>query len=101
MTESRFEVRESLLKSAVAAIVEARTGRAGQLLDNLLAGLELPADLTWHIFARALARRIDHRPPTDNLYLRNLDLAQISLFNVLAEHLPLVNLSGRLGNELL
>lgn len=101
MSNSSFDARNSLLLSAVAAIAEERSEQAARLLDQLLAGLVLPADLTWHIFARALARRIDHRPATDNLYLRNLDLAQISLFNVLAEHLPLVNLSGRLGNELL
>src|SRR5688572_11164211 len=97
----RATQREQQLRSAAAAIAADRFETARQQLDDLIDGLELPADLTWHIFAQALARRIGHQPATDNLYLRELDLTQISLFNLLAEHLPVVNLSGHLANEVL
>jgi len=61
-----------------------------------------PEDLQYHIFAAALAKRVaDQRSAEINLYLRQFEQPQISLFNLLAEHLPTVALAGRVANAML
>lgn len=96
--------RQAALREAATAIAEGRTAHAASALDRLLDGLSPDGpgdDLTFFIYATALARRIDHRPANQNLYLRDLNLAQISLFNLLATYLPIVHIAGALANETL
>lgn len=59
-------------------------------------------DLQYYIFASALSRRLESdRAANINLYLRQFETTQISLFNLLAQHLPTVALAGPLANEVL
>ncbi len=92
----------------VAAAKHVEAGRdevAAQVLDALLTSTTDEDDaregLSARIFASALARRLGHQLPAANLYLRNLDVAQISLFNLLATQPPPVRLAGVLANELI
>jgi GRAS domain family len=96
-----FDARRSLLAVSAEAISKGDAAAAADALDRLYGMLEIPRDLTFQLFAAALARRIDHRPPTDNLYVRELPLQQISLFNLLAEYLPLVRVAAQIANEIL
>jgi hypothetical protein len=92
---------ESLLHETAQAIADGRLADAGSRIDEMAQQIELPGDLNYHIFVHALARRINRNLSGTNLYLRELDLAQISLFNLLATHLPIVSLASRIANELL
>ncbi|MBB4634162.1 GRAS family protein [Longimicrobium terrae] len=60
------------------------------------------ADLQYYIFASALSRRLESDTrEAINLYLRRFEQTQISLFNLLAQHLPTVSMAGPLANEVL
>lgn len=59
-------------------------------------------DLQYFLFASALSRRLaSDREEGINLYLRQFQQTQISLFNLLAQHLPTVSLAAPLANEIL
>jgi hypothetical protein len=59
-------------------------------------------DLQYYIFASALSKRLASDKSAEiNLYLRQFEKTQISLFNLLAQHLPTVALAGPLANEVL
>ncbi len=59
-------------------------------------------DLPYYIFASALSRRVASEKTAEiNLYLRRFQDPQISLFNLLATHLPTVALAGPIANALL
>jgi CBS domain-containing protein len=90
------------LARAAELVAEGRVTEASAAIDGALAATNDDDDaaLTTRIFASALARRIGHQLPATNLYLRNLDVSQISLFNLLATQLPPVRLAGGLANEM-
>jgi hypothetical protein len=70
------------------------------LVDELLGSHA--DDLPYYIFASALSRRLDSDKAAEiNLYLRRYQDPQISLFNLLAKHLPTVALAGPIANALL
>lgn len=98
-------LKEHLLRAALAELLagreEASAAALSQLIDRHLDLDARPADLTWHVFASALAKRLSREPPRVNLYLRRFDLSQIALFELLTEHLPIVSVAGRLANEVL
>lgn len=98
-------LKEQLLRIALAELLAGREEAAAAALSRLVdRHLDLdarPSDLTWHVFASALARRLSREPPRINLYLRRFDLSQIALFNLLTEHLPIVSLAGSVANEVL
>ena len=98
-------LKEELLRTALAELLEGREEGAAAVLSRLVdRHLDLdarPSDLTWHVFAAALAKRLSREPAGINLYLRRFDLSQISLFNLLTEHLPIVSIAGALANEVL
>lgn len=78
----------------------ARTLLAG-LVDDLDSGAH-GDDLQYYIFASALSKRLESDKSAEiNLYLRQFEKTQISLFNLLAQHLPTVALAGPLANEVL
>jgi hypothetical protein len=79
----------------------ARTLLAGLVDDHLDAGAH-GEDLQYYIFASALSKRLESDKSAEiNLYLRQFEKTQISLFNLLAEHLPTVALAGPLANQVL
>lgn len=76
-------------------------GLLADLVDVQLSG-DRPEDLRYFIFASALSRRLRSEKQAEiNLYLRQFEQTQISLFNLLAEHLPTVAMAGPLANEVL
>ena len=78
----------------------ARTLLAGLVDDHLDAGAH--EDLQYYIFASALSKRLESSKSAEiNLYLRQFEKTQISLFNLLAQHLPTVALAGPLANQVL
>jgi GRAS domain family len=93
----------------LSVVQEAHAGReaaARALLDQLV-GEHMDAgaraeDLHFYLFARALSSRLASEKAAEiNLYLRQFQDTQISLFNLLARHLPTVALTAPLANELL
>lgn len=93
------------LASVVDETLAGRTDNARELLGRLVdtqlkdAGSE---DLQYFIFASALSKRLASDKSADiNLYLRQFETTQISLFNLLAQHLPTVQMAGPLANEVL
>lgn len=93
----------------LAVVNETLAGRhenARALLANLVdAHLDSGAhgeDLQYYIFASALSKRLESDKAAEiNLYLRQFEKTQISLFNLLAQHLPTVALAGPLANQVL
>ena len=90
-----------------AVLQTADAGRHGDACASLGALLDeqvdrnSAADLDDVIFTSAVSRRLTGAvPATVNLYLRQYERPQISLFNLLARHLPTVSLAGRIANEL-
>jgi GRAS domain family protein len=94
------------LLSVVQEIHAGREAAARTLLDRMV-GEHMDAgaraeDLHFYLFARALSRRLASEKTAEiNLYLRQFQDTQISLFNLLARHLPTVSLTAPLANELL
>jgi GRAS domain family len=94
------------LLAVVHETLAGRTENARELLADLVdrhlddgAGGE---DLQYYIFASALSKRLESDKAAEiNLYLRQFEKTQISLFNLLAQHLPTVALAGPLANEVL
>jgi len=92
----------------LAVVHETLAGRhdnARALLAGLVDGLDSGAhgeDLQYYIFASALSKRLESDKAAEiNLYLRQFETTQITLFNLLAQHLPTVALAGPLANEVL
>ena len=93
----------------LSVVHEAQAGReaaARAMLDRLV-GEHMDAgaraeDLHFYLFAHALSSRLASEKAAEiNLYLRQFQDTQISLFNLLARHLPTVALTAPLANELL
>lgn len=94
------------LLAVVQESAAGRDGNARALLDRAIGDhLEAGAraeDLHFYLFARALTRRLASGMGEEiNLYLRQFQETQISLFNLVARHLPTVGLTAPLANELL
>lgn len=95
--------------ATLAAVVDetlaGRTDNARALLADLVErqlSAESSGDLQHYIFASALSRRLESDTAAEiNLYLRRFETTQISLFNLLAQHLPTVQMAGPLANEVL
>ncbi|WP_304466050.1 GRAS family protein [Vitiosangium sp. GDMCC 1.1324] len=87
---------------------ELQAGRASVARRSLAAltrKLDIDAvaeDMQYFLFATALARRLGVGDAQRmNLYLRRFELPQIALFNLVAERLPMVNLAGRIANDVM
>jgi tellurite resistance protein len=98
--------KQRLLNSALRQIMAGDRESARESLSilvnqhlNLSAG---SADLGYFIFAAALSKRVGEEAMEEiNLYLRDYDVAQIRLFNLLATKVPTVSLTGPIANNLL
>ena len=96
----------AMLASVVDETLAGRTDNARVLLSELVerqlnaaGGSE---DLQYYIFASALSKRLESDKAAEiNLYLRQFETTQITLFNLLAQYLPTVQLAGPLANEVL
>lgn len=94
------------LLAVVHETLAERTGNARALLADLV-GTHLDDgahgdDLQYYIFASALSRRLAWDKHEEiNLYLRQFETTQITLFNLLARHLPTVAHAAPLANEVL
>ena len=95
----------SLLTRALEELQTGQSASARRSLAKLSELLDVEAvaeDMQYFLFAMALARRLgDGEAQQMNLYLRRFELPQISLFNLVAERLPMVGLAGRIANDLL
>jgi hypothetical protein len=83
--------REAGARALLTEAVEARLGSAGE-------------DLQACLFASALSARFasgSRASRSLNLYLQQLERSQISLFDLLARHLPTVAWAGALANDVL
>lgn len=96
----------TLLKSALRQIVAGDRELARESLSNLV-NLHLNlasggSDLRYFIFAAALSKRLGEEAMEEiNLYLRDYDVAQIRLFNLLATKVPTVSLTGPIANSVI
>lgn len=108
-TENSVKMDQKKYATLLSVVREASAGRdetARRLLAHLVEhqlGHDAPAeDLSYYIFASALSRRVASDKQAEiNLYLRRFQQTQISLFNLLARHLPTVALAGPVANAVL
>ncbi|HEX8434888.1 GRAS family protein [Archangium sp.] len=95
----------SLLTRALEQVVEGQPSEARRSLAELTKRLDVESvaeDMQYVLFAAALARRLgDGDAQQLNLYLKRFELPQISLFNLLAQRLPLASLAGSIANDCL
>lgn len=95
----------SLLTRALEELQAGQSAAARRSLAALTRLLDVDAvveDMQYFLFATALARRVGVGEAQQmNLYLRRFELPQISLFNLVAERLPMVGLAGRIANDIL
>ncbi|MER6177456.1 GRAS family protein [Streptosporangium sp. NPDC001681] len=94
-----------MLCRAVEETDAGRTDTARRWLDklrDLIAPEKVGDDFLYLLYHDALARRLGtHQDERDNLYLCRFERPQIELFDLVAEHLPVVILAGRIGGALL
>lgn len=94
---------EEGLRTVLRKALAGREDAARTLLQDLVREpAAAPEHIHQYIFASALSRRLDPaRSAEMNLYLRRFALPQITLFELLAQHLPTVSLSVAVSGELL
>lgn len=92
-----------LLLRATEQIMNGQLTLAQTTLADLIATVEgHPQALQYQLFARGLAQHLTESGPQQaNLYLADLPVNQIDLFNLLAKHVPFVSLSAKIANECL
>lgn len=102
MDAKKYATLLAVVNETLAGRTEnARTLLAGLVDDHLDDGAH-GEDLQYYIFASALSKRLESDKSAEiNLYLRQFEKTQISLFNLLAQHLPTVALAGPLANQVL
>ncbi|WNG51410.1 GRAS family protein [Archangium minus] len=95
----------ALLLRALEELQGGQASAARRALAALTRMLDVDAvdeDMQYFLFATALARRLGVGEAQQmNLYLRRFELPQISLFNLVAERLPMVGLAGQIANDVL
>ncbi|MGV9384641.1 GRAS family protein [Nonomuraea sp. NPDC003707] len=95
-----------LLCRAVEETDAGRADTAGRWLEKLRSVINPEKaggdDFLYLLYHDALAARHGTcQDELDNLYLRSFERPQIQLFDLVAAHLPIVNLAGRIGGALL
>lgn len=94
----------AVLKQAAEYAANGEFAGAKEALGNYLNQLlpdEDPEDLQCLIFANALFSRMGNKSRDANLYLRDYDVPQIRLFNLLATRFPPVTLASATAIEIL
>lgn len=100
--DSKLSLLERALHEIVAGDREAARGTLSHLVNERLDLSTSAADLPYFIFAAALSKRVGEEAMEEvNLYLRDYDVAQIRLFNLLATKVPTVSLTSPIINSLL
>lgn len=108
MKGNGIDVSSHAFEALCQAVEETHVGRADtarRWLDKLR-GLIDPEnardDFLYLLYHDALTKRLGtDQDGGDNLYLRRLGRPQIELFDLVAEHLPVVKFAGRIGGALL
>lgn len=106
LTQGFSEQQAFALLSATAQHLEnGRSQEAETLLTSLIetqGAHSVAANVQSLIFARALLKNINEEKAEEaNLYLKEFDMPQIELFDLLAKHVPLVNIPGQIVNEMI
>lgn len=102
MNTRKYATLLAVAQEAAAGREENARALLAHLVDEHLEGDAHGSDLHAYLFATALSRRLrSDRTAELNLYLRQFRDTQISLFNLVAQHLPTVSLTAPLANELL
>lgn len=102
LPSNKYPAVASVIDAIVTGCEDAARRILSRLLNSLQGGDGEPEDIQALIFARALSKRLAwERHEEINLYLQQLGLPQIALFNLVAKHLPTVALAGQVGNEIL
>lgn len=98
----KFSMLLAVAEEAAAGRDDNARALLARVVEEQLEGDAQGTDLHAYLFATALSRRLQsEKTPELNLYLRQFRDTQISLFNLLAQHLPTVALTAPLANELL
>ena len=102
MDQRKYATLLSVAQETAAGRDDNARALLARLVDEQLQGDARGTDLHSYIFATALSRRLNSEKTAElNLYLRQFHDTQISLFNLLARHLPTVSLTAPVANELL
>jgi hypothetical protein len=101
MDARKYATLLAVVHETLAGHTENARALLADLVDRLDAGAH-GEDLQYYIFASALSKRLESDKGAEiNLYLRQFETTQITLFNLLAQHLPTVSMAGPLANEVL
>lgn len=102
MNTRKYATLLSVAQEAAAGREDNARALLAHLVDEHLECDAQGTDLHAYLFATALSRRLrSDRTAELNLYLRQFRDTQISLFNLLVQHLPTVSLTAPVANELL
>ncbi len=102
MSSKRFAILAAVVHEIQAGRDDVARRVLARFVDEFLGEGAPHEELQHAIFASALSRRLESdRTEEINLYLRRFGQSQISLFNLVARHLPTVALAGRVANEVL
>jgi hypothetical protein len=102
MQTKKYATLLAVVHETLAGRTQTARALLASLVDTHLDAGAAGDDLQYYIFASALSRRLESEKTAEiNLYLRQFEKTQISLFNLLAEHLPTVALAGPLANQVL
>jgi hypothetical protein len=102
MNAKKYATLLAVVNETLAGRSENARTLLADLVDDHLDDGAHGEDLQYYIFASALSKRLESDKAAEiNLYLRQFEKTQISLFNLLAQHLPTVALAGPLANEVL
>jgi hypothetical protein len=101
-TDPRFAALALAAQHIEAARLEAAREALSSLVNSALALDDRPEDLLYFLLAAGLSKRLDGPTYEEiNLYLRDYDVPQIRLFNLLAERVPTMALGTWLANKML
>ena len=102
MNAKKYATLLAVVNETLAGRTDTARALLADLVDRHLDDGASGEDLQYYTFASALSKRLESDKAAEiNLYLRQFEQTQISLFNLLAQHLPTVALAGPLANEVL
>lgn len=100
--DPRFTALALAAQHIEARAYEPARAALSSLVNSALALDDRPEDLLYFLLAAGLSKRLDGPTYEEiNLYLRDYDVPQIRLFNLLAERVPTMALGTWLANKML